>query len=229
MLDDPLAERDEHHEQEDARQRDEQDEPDALVVSRRVERGTPRTGRLEVAGAELGRGAVGEVSTLRAARNYLVTGPASGSGTNRTARAGPEPVRACRPAYPPADPTLEVSDGRIESPSRSAEELRDMTRQWLARAAAGRVDGGDRRRRRRRASPRSAAGSTTPSGASSSARPGYATPTWPAEYGAGLSLSPGEARFVNEVLEPLQGAAARTTSSASAWVARRSWRGAPRR
>ena len=29
---------------------------------------------------------------------------------------------------------------------------------------------------------------------------GYATPTWPAEYGAGLSLSPGEARFVNEVL-----------------------------
>jgi alkylation response protein AidB-like acyl-CoA dehydrogenase len=29
---------------------------------------------------------------------------------------------------------------------------------------------------------------------------GYATPTWPAEYGAGLSLSPGDARFVNEVL-----------------------------
>jgi len=29
---------------------------------------------------------------------------------------------------------------------------------------------------------------------------GFATPTWPAEYGAGLSLTPGEARFVNEVL-----------------------------
>ena len=30
---------------------------------------------------------------------------------------------------------------------------------------------------------------------------GYATPTWPAEYGAGLSLSPAEARQVNEVLD----------------------------
>ena len=29
---------------------------------------------------------------------------------------------------------------------------------------------------------------------------GYATPTWPAEYGAGLSLSPGQAKHVNEVL-----------------------------
>ena len=29
---------------------------------------------------------------------------------------------------------------------------------------------------------------------------GYATPTWPAEYGAGLSLTPGQARSVNEVL-----------------------------
>ncbi len=29
---------------------------------------------------------------------------------------------------------------------------------------------------------------------------GYATPTWPAEYGAGLSLSPVEAKHVNEVL-----------------------------
>ncbi len=29
---------------------------------------------------------------------------------------------------------------------------------------------------------------------------GYATPTWPAEYGAGLSLSPGQAKLVNEVL-----------------------------
>ena len=29
---------------------------------------------------------------------------------------------------------------------------------------------------------------------------GLATPTWPCEYGAGLSLAPGEARFVNETL-----------------------------
>jgi alkylation response protein AidB-like acyl-CoA dehydrogenase len=29
---------------------------------------------------------------------------------------------------------------------------------------------------------------------------GYATPTWPAEYGAGLSLAPGQARAVNDVL-----------------------------
>jgi alkylation response protein AidB-like acyl-CoA dehydrogenase len=29
---------------------------------------------------------------------------------------------------------------------------------------------------------------------------GFATPTWPAEYGAGSSLSPGQARAVNEVL-----------------------------
>jgi alkylation response protein AidB-like acyl-CoA dehydrogenase len=30
---------------------------------------------------------------------------------------------------------------------------------------------------------------------------GYATPTWPAEYGAGLSLTPGQARNVNAVLD----------------------------
>jgi len=29
---------------------------------------------------------------------------------------------------------------------------------------------------------------------------GYATPTWPKEYGAGLSLAPGQAKVVNEVL-----------------------------
>jgi len=29
---------------------------------------------------------------------------------------------------------------------------------------------------------------------------GYATPTWPAEYGAGLSLGPSDARVVNDVL-----------------------------
>jgi len=29
---------------------------------------------------------------------------------------------------------------------------------------------------------------------------GFATPTWPAEFGAGLSLTPGQAKYVNEVL-----------------------------
>ena len=29
---------------------------------------------------------------------------------------------------------------------------------------------------------------------------GYATPTWPEQYGAGLSLPPGQAKVVNEVL-----------------------------
>ena len=33
---------------------------------------------------------------------------------------------------------------------------------------------------------------------------GYATPTWPAEYGAGLSLTPGQARAVNDVLTQYQ-------------------------
>ena len=32
------------------------------------------------------------------------------------------------------------------------------------------------------------------------AEAGFATPTWPAEYGAGLSLKPGQAKFVNDVL-----------------------------
>ena len=51
-----------------------------------------------------------------------------------------------------------------------------------------------------RRSRRCAAASTTRTGASAFGEAGYATPTWPAEYGAGLSLSPGDARFVNEVL-----------------------------
>lgn len=33
---------------------------------------------------------------------------------------------------------------------------------------------------------------------------GYATPTWPATYGAGLSLTPGQAKHVNEVLSRYQ-------------------------
>ena len=47
---------------------------------------------------------------------------------------------------------------------------------------------------------------------------GYATPTWPAEYGAGLSLARA-GQVVNEVLQPVPGAAPRSTSSGSAWAA----------
>ena len=88
----------------------------------------------------------------------------------------------------------------VESPARSAEDLRDMTRRWLRdHLPAGwmeAIDAGDAGDRRRR----SAAGSTTQQWCIEFGEAGYATPTWPAEYGAGLSLSPGDARFVNEVL-----------------------------
>ncbi len=87
----------------------------------------------------------------------------------------------------------------VESPQRSAEDLRDMTRQWLAEhLPAGwmeAIDAGD-----------AAAYATRRGGLDYAAwcvefgEAGYATPTWPSEYGAGLSLSPGDARFVNEVL-----------------------------
>ena len=128
------------------------------------------------------------------------TGP-NGEVRGRRGRC-PGTLRA-RPAPP------EVVRWPIESPARNAEELRDMTRQWLARAPAGGLDGGGRRRRRRRPSaalrgrPRLRA-----TGASGSARRATRRPTWPAEYGAGLSLSPGEAQLRQRGAQPLQGAAA---------------------
>jgi alkylation response protein AidB-like acyl-CoA dehydrogenase len=87
----------------------------------------------------------------------------------------------------------------VESPARSAEDLRDMTRRWLQEnLPAGwmeAIDAGDvatvlslRR------------GLNYADWCIRFGEAGYATPTWPAEYGAGLSLSPGDARFVNEVL-----------------------------
>jgi alkylation response protein AidB-like acyl-CoA dehydrogenase len=87
----------------------------------------------------------------------------------------------------------------VESPTRSAEDLRDMTRRWLAEHLPSgwmeAIDAGDQARV-----------ATLRGGLDYAAwcvefgEAGYATPTWPAEYGAGLSLSPGDARFVNEVL-----------------------------
>jgi alkylation response protein AidB-like acyl-CoA dehydrogenase len=81
----------------------------------------------------------------------------------------------------------------------SAEELGAITRAWLAEhLPAGwmeAVDAGD---------------STTVAGLRADldyakwctefGESGFATPTWPAEYGAGSSLSPGQARAVNEAL-----------------------------
>ena len=88
----------------------------------------------------------------------------------------------------------------VESPSRSAEDLRDMTRRWLAEhLPAGwmeAVDAGDTATRWRR----SAVAWTTQSGASSSARPATRPRPGPPSTAPGLSLSPGDARFVNEVL-----------------------------
>jgi alkylation response protein AidB-like acyl-CoA dehydrogenase len=87
----------------------------------------------------------------------------------------------------------------IESPSRNAEELRDMTRQWLRDELPSgwmeAIDAGD-----------TATVAALRAGMGYAdwcvrfGEAGYATPTWPAEYGAGLSLSPGDARFVNDVL-----------------------------
>jgi alkylation response protein AidB-like acyl-CoA dehydrogenase len=87
----------------------------------------------------------------------------------------------------------------VDSPTRSAEDLRDMTRRWLAEHLPGgwmeAVDAGDAD-----AVTRLRAGLDYAAWCVDFGEAGYATPTWPAEYGAGLSLSPGDARFVNEVL-----------------------------
>lgn len=81
----------------------------------------------------------------------------------------------------------------------NAEELRDTCRAWLAdnlpQGWMAAIDAGDTERvsaLRRSLDTREflvRLGSA-----------GYATPTWPAEYGAGLSLDPGQARPVNEML-----------------------------
>ncbi len=87
----------------------------------------------------------------------------------------------------------------VDAPELSAEHLREQTLEWLhENLPAGwieAIDSGD-------------------DGAWSKLRnrldyaewckrlgeSGYATPTWPAEYGAGLSLTPGQAKHVNDVL-----------------------------
>ena len=81
----------------------------------------------------------------------------------------------------------------------SAEELATTTRAWLSdRLPVGwmeAADAGDAATVARLRSELDYAKWCTEFGES-----GFATPTWPAEYGAGSSLSPGQARSVNEVL-----------------------------
>jgi alkylation response protein AidB-like acyl-CoA dehydrogenase len=87
----------------------------------------------------------------------------------------------------------------VEAPELTGEQLREQTAAWLREnLPAGwmeAIDSGD-----------DAAWAALRAGLDYSAwckvmgEAGYATPTWPAEYGAGLSLSPGQAKHVNGVL-----------------------------
>jgi alkylation response protein AidB-like acyl-CoA dehydrogenase len=81
----------------------------------------------------------------------------------------------------------------------TAEELKARTTDWLAdHLPAGwmdAVDAGDSAKVGALRADLDHAAWCTAFGES-----GFATPTWPAEYGAGLSLAPGQARAVNEVL-----------------------------
>lgn len=92
------------------------------------------------------------------------------------------------------DTPAKINDGDI-----TADALRDQTRSWLASVLPEgwmeAVDSGDTDTYSKLRSALSYNDWCKTLGES-----GYATPTWPAEYGAGLSLNPGQARSVNEVL-----------------------------
>jgi alkylation response protein AidB-like acyl-CoA dehydrogenase len=81
----------------------------------------------------------------------------------------------------------------------SADELRDRTCEWLADHLPNgwmeATDAGDND-----AAAKLRAGLDYAAWCTAFGDSGFATPTWPAEYGAGLSLAPGQARAVNEVL-----------------------------
>ena len=87
----------------------------------------------------------------------------------------------------------------VEAPELTADQLREQTTAWLHdNLPAGwmeAIDDGDNDRwsalRR---------GLDYGEWCKKMGEAGYATPTWPAEYGAGLSLSPGQAKHVNDVL-----------------------------
>ncbi len=58
---------------------------------------------------------------------------------------------------------------------------------------------------------------------------GYATPTWPAEYGAGTVAVARRGQGSSTRCSTTTRCRGRSTSSGSAWAARRSWPGGPRR
>ena len=87
----------------------------------------------------------------------------------------------------------------VDAPEKTAEQLRERTLAWLREnLPAGWIEAID-------ADDRAAWGKLRGSvdyetWCKTFGESGFATPTWPEEYGAGLSLSPGEAKHVNEVL-----------------------------
>ncbi|MGZ4676120.1 MAG: acyl-CoA dehydrogenase family protein [Acidimicrobiia bacterium] len=82
---------------------------------------------------------------------------------------------------------------------RSPDGLRSFTQRWLAdNLPAGWMEAVDRGDGEAVAALR--AGLDYDDWCIRLGRAGLATPTWPAEYGAGLSLTPGEAKHVNDVL-----------------------------
>ena len=87
----------------------------------------------------------------------------------------------------------------VDAPERTPEQLREQTVAWLREnLPAGwmeAVDAGDHEKVSRLRSELDYDEWCVRFG-----RAGYATPTWPAEYGAGLSLTPGQAKHVNDVL-----------------------------
>jgi len=87
----------------------------------------------------------------------------------------------------------------VEAPEVAADDLRAQTLDWLrAELPAGWMEAIDNDDRDAWVKLRAALDYDewcTRFGES-----GYATPTWPKEHGAGLSLSPGEAKYVNDVL-----------------------------
>jgi alkylation response protein AidB-like acyl-CoA dehydrogenase len=87
----------------------------------------------------------------------------------------------------------------VEAPDISADQLREQTRTWLhdnlPQGWMEAVDAGDHEKVSALRGQLDYADWCTRLGEA-----GYATPTWPAEYGAGLSLTPGQAKTVNDVL-----------------------------
>ena len=163
-------------------------------IERRQLRGRGRSVGVTGASSEVS-GVVSRVA--RASGNYLRHGETS---VGPVGAVDLTPQRSDR--YPRALPTPSLGGVRWpQCPTTDRPTPCATSRaRWLAEhLPAGWMEAVDARRRRRRAR-RCRGGSTTPNGASSSARRATRRPTWPAEYGAGLSLSPGDASFVNEVL-----------------------------